>query len=278
MPTRLIINADDFGFSRAVTDGILHGHTHGILTSSTLMTTMPDRDRAIDLAGQTPALGVGIHLSLTQGAPLTPCRRLLSRAHGTFFRSLPKLFWRLQSAAARQEAAAELRAQIHYAQHRGLTPTHVDSHKHVCHLPPLHRPLIQACRDTGIHWLRTAREARIPATPAPSASYRVLARCAASLADKIRAAGLHTTDWFFGLATTGRTDAAIWQSLAAVPPEGLGEVMVHPGYIHDVTAADTRLLQQRLTELEALCDPVVRTALERAAITLTRYGAAQKQP
>ncbi|HVX84964.1 MAG TPA: ChbG/HpnK family deacetylase [Phycisphaerae bacterium] len=278
MPTRLIINADDFGFSRAVTDGILHCHTHGILTSTTLMTTMPDRDRAIDLAGQTPALGVGIHLSLTQGTPLTPCRRLLSRAHGTFFRSLPKLFWKLQSSAARQQAAAELRAQIQYARARGLAPTHVDSHKHVCHLPPLHRPLIDACRDCGISWVRTAREARVPGTPPMSPPYRVLARCAASLAGKVRAAGLFTTDWFFGLASTGRTDRAMWRALAGAAPGGLGEVMVHPGYIQDVTGADTRLLRERVTELEALCDPAVRAALEGAGIVLTQYGQGHKQP
>ena len=65
--TQLIINADDFGFSPGITDGILHAHKTGILTSTTLMSTMPDRDRAIELAKTTPTLGVGIHLCLTQG-------------------------------------------------------------------------------------------------------------------------------------------------------------------------------------------------------------------
>src|SRR4051812_13345469 len=100
MPTRLIINADDFGFSPGVTDGILHAHARGVLTSTTLMTTMPDCDRAIDLAGAYGRLGVGIHLSLTQGKPRTHCRRILSR-EGEFFRSLPRLFLKLRSAAAR---------------------------------------------------------------------------------------------------------------------------------------------------------------------------------
>jgi predicted glycoside hydrolase/deacetylase ChbG (UPF0249 family) len=278
MPTQLIVNADDFGFSIAVTDGILHAHNHGILTSTTLMTTMPDRDRAIDLAGRHPRLGVGIHLSLTQGTPLTACRRLLTKAHGTFHRSLPKLFWTLRHPDARKQARDELTAQIDYALKRGLTPTHVDSHKHVCHLPLLHRPLIAACQATGIRWMRAAREVRIPGAPAPSPPYRLLSRFAATLAARATAAGLHTTDWFFGLAATGRTDSAVWLALAAHLPAGMGEVMVHPGYVAGLTPADTRLLGQRLTELNGLCDPAVREALVRTHAALTPFPGPGSSP
>ncbi len=174
MPTRLIINADDLGFSAGVTDGILRCHREGVLTSATLMTTMPDRDRAIDLAGQMPSLGVGIHLCLTQGVPLTKSRPILNR-DGTFTRSLPRLFWRLRSHAARHAARDEMIAQIQYAKSRGLPPTHVDSHKHVCHLPALHGPLLEACKATSIHWLRTVREVALPNGPHMKLAYRRLA-------------------------------------------------------------------------------------------------------
>ena len=274
MSTRLIINADDFGFSVAVTDGILRSHRDGVLTSTTLMTTMPDRDRAIDLAREHPGLGVGIHLSLTQGEPRTGCRRLLSRAHGTFHRSLPRLFWALRSAAARREAQEELTAQIAYALGRGLIPTHVDSHKHVCHLPALHRPLIAACQATGVRWVRTAREVAIAETGKGSVGYRVLASFARSLASKLPAAGLRTNDWFFGLATTGRMDVAVWKALVAGIPPGVGEVMVHPGLIRDLTPELTRLLRHRLVEMEALCDPELRAILAAANIQRTHYGTA----
>ncbi|HUO07107.1 MAG TPA: ChbG/HpnK family deacetylase [Phycisphaerae bacterium] len=269
--TRLIVNADDFGFSREVTDGILRSHRDGILTSTTLMTNMPDRDRAIDLAAQTPSLGVGIHLNLTQGRPLTPCRRITDHT-GHLFRSLPKLFWKLRSPAARQEAADELRAQINYALTRGLKPTHVDSHKHVCHLPWLHDPLLRACLDTGIRWIRCAREIPIPGTGPLPLPYRIQVRFARQLSQKAHAAGLHTTDWFFGLATTGRTNDLVWQRLIDHLPKGLVEVMVHPGYIADITPADTRLLQERLTEMNALCNPAVRNRLHQKGIQLVHFG------
>jgi predicted glycoside hydrolase/deacetylase ChbG (UPF0249 family) len=275
MPARLIINADDFGFSRAVTDGILHAHKNGVLTSTTLMTTMPDRDRAIDLAGQTPSLGVGIHLSLTQGTPLTACRKILTR-DGRMIRSLPKLFLRLRSADARRQAGDELLAQIEYAKARGLVPTHVDSHKHVCHLPLLHGPLIAACQAAGVHWIRTAREARIPKTPPLPLAYRPLAVFAKTLARRVAAAGLRTNDWFFGLATTGGTTVSVYEALAPYaserPDAEVAELMVHPGYLADISASDTRLLQERITELEALTAARTRAALEAARVPLSHYG------
>ena len=271
MATRLIVNADDFGFSRGVTDGILRSHCEGVLTSTTLMTNMPDRDRAIDLAGQAPTLGVGIHLNLTQGAPLTTCPRLVGK-DGMLVRSLPKLFWKLRSDAARAEAEAEMRAQVEYAVKRGLKPTHVDSHKHVCHLPWLHAGLIRVCREMGIGWLRCAREVRVAGTGGLGLPYRVQVRFAQSLAAKAKAAGLKTTDWFFGLGTTGRTDREIWQRLVERMPKGLGELMVQPGYVGDVTPQDTRLLKERVVEMEALCDPRLRAGLAAAGVRLVRYG------
>ena len=278
MAIRLIINADDFGFSRGITDGILWCHREGVLTSTTWMATMPDRDRAVELARQTPTLGVGVHLCLTQGTPLTKCRRILNR-DGTFPRGLPRLFWRLRSHDAQREAQDEMVAQIEYGRLRGLKPTHVDSHKHVHHLRALHEAVITAAGVCGVKWIRTACETRIAGTPAMGWAYGRLAKLAEELKGKIRERGLKTNDWFFGLATTGRTDSATWLKIAAgVPDLRLGEVMVHPGDAGDVTRADTRLLAQRKVEMQALRDPLVREALEGRGIELARYDQAASGP
>jgi len=278
-PPRLIINADDLGFSPGVTDGILEAHKRGVLSSATLMTTMPDRDRALDLAAQAGTgaagqpLGVGIHLSLTQGTPLTSCRRILTR-DGHFIRSLPKLFLRLRTKAARQEAQYELIAQIQYAQSRGLVPTHVDSHKHVCHFPPLHAPLIAACNATGIQWLRTTRERPTPGIPKLPFAYRVLAHFAQLLAKKAQAAGLHTPDRFLGLSTTGKTTSAHILAFLQMPatPGTLTEYMLHPGYASDITPGETRLLASRELELRTLTDPSVVAAVQGGTIQLVHFG------
>ena len=83
----LIINADDFGMAAGVTNAIVDCHNNGIVTSTTLMTNMPDAERAADLSRPLKALGVGVHLNLTEGRPLTDSALLpdLVDESGEFF-------------------------------------------------------------------------------------------------------------------------------------------------------------------------------------------------
>ena len=53
---RLIVNADDFGFTRDVNAGIVEAHLRGILTATTLMANGDAFDDAVRLAGETPTL------------------------------------------------------------------------------------------------------------------------------------------------------------------------------------------------------------------------------
>lgn len=64
---KVIINADDFGYSAAVNAGIIKAYQDGVLTSTTLMANMSGRDGAIQLAKENQGLGVGGHLVLTCG-------------------------------------------------------------------------------------------------------------------------------------------------------------------------------------------------------------------
>ncbi len=72
----LIPNADDFGYTRDVNEGIIHAHREGILTATTLMATGAAFDHAVALARQNPGLDVGVHLVLvgSDGFPPTVAR------------------------------------------------------------------------------------------------------------------------------------------------------------------------------------------------------------
>ena len=70
MSKRLIINADDFGLCTGVNCGIVHAHTNGVLTSTTLMAGAPGALQAVELAAKMPDLGIGIHLNLLEGKPV----------------------------------------------------------------------------------------------------------------------------------------------------------------------------------------------------------------
>src|SRR5205085_11997778 len=66
----LIVNADDFGLSRGVNEGIIEAHTGGILTSTSLMVWRPGAEHAAKVAAAHPALSVGLHFDDGCGADL----------------------------------------------------------------------------------------------------------------------------------------------------------------------------------------------------------------
>ncbi len=67
----LIVNADDFGASFGINRAILELYELGVLTSASLMITMPAAADAVKLARRRPGLGVGLHVTLT-GEDATP--------------------------------------------------------------------------------------------------------------------------------------------------------------------------------------------------------------
>lgn len=284
MPTTLIINADDFGYLPGVTDAIIDAHRRGILTSTTLMCTMPDAARAIAEAARTPTLGVGIHLCLTQGRPLAPGHRHITRhprsaqgertksSEAILDQSVRELLLKVQfSRAARLEAHAEWHAQIDFAISRGLRPTHLDSHKHIHHWPVLAKIAIELAKEYGIPAIRSAREVRIGRGPRGT-GYRVVGHLANRLAKQIHAAGLQTSDWFYGLAATGRFDSAHWEGIVKHLPEGIGEIMVHPGAADGLAATGTRLIAAREAEWKGLIEPRIAEALRERNVRLGSWA------
>ena len=75
---QLIVNADDFGLTEAVSSGILDAHRNGIVTSTTLMANGEAFDAAVAMSRRAPRLGIGVHLNLTSGKPVSPAQRIPS--------------------------------------------------------------------------------------------------------------------------------------------------------------------------------------------------------
>jgi hypothetical protein len=221
----LIVNADDFGLTPGVSAGILSAHRVGIVTSTTALVNgaiSPDQVRAAIDSG----IGIGLHVNLTLGTPLTRAPSIVDRA-GRFIRDA-------RHAAARAAAGAverEIEAQIErFAALFGRRPTHLDTHHHVGLLPPV--------REIVLAWAARLGVAVRSQNP--------MARGMA------RSAGLATPDHFFGESgpgpywTPGRTIA----HLRRLPP-GVSEFMAHPGYCDD-RLSYSRYGRQRETELVGL--------------------------
>jgi predicted glycoside hydrolase/deacetylase ChbG (UPF0249 family) len=114
-PRFLIINGDDFGFSRGVNQGIIKAHEQGVLTSTSLMVTGDAAAGAVALAKSHPNLGVGLHLVLVCGKSALPSSEIphLVDELGNFPNDSLKAGLRYQfSQAARRELCLEIRAQL----------------------------------------------------------------------------------------------------------------------------------------------------------------------
>ena len=83
---RMIVNADDFGFSEAVNHGILKAMQEGIVTSTSIMANMPGFAHAVQLYHEYPDMdmAVGVHLNLTCYRPLLSTHKTLVTETGYF--------------------------------------------------------------------------------------------------------------------------------------------------------------------------------------------------
>src|SRR5688572_12150458 len=145
---KLIVNADDFGYTESVSAGILRGHRDGIVTATTFMTNAPHTDGAATLARATPSLDVGVHLVVSFGRPVANVARVRSLidTDGKFFR--PKEL--LSRDIGREEALTEYRAQYEKARELlGREPTHLDTHHWVHDHPALEWAIGELARETG---------------------------------------------------------------------------------------------------------------------------------
>ena len=260
----LIVNADDFGFTRGVNAGIVEAHKNGILTAATLMANGDAFDDAVRLARETPSLDVGCHLVLIGGKSLVT---------GFDLPASPAALVRAV-IAGRVPIYEELSAQVRKIAAAGIAPTHLDTHKHTHLLPPVLDAVARISAETGIRWVRSPFDSKFNFR-APrmkrivGGALRLLRGRTASV---LRKHGCRSTDYFAGFQITGRFTAADLAGLFAGLPEGSTEFMCHPGYLDvDLHDAPTRLKQSRADELAALTAPETLDAIKRFGIRLVNY-------
>lgn len=264
MGRRLIVNADDFGFTRDVNLGIAEAHRDGILTATTLMANGAAFDHAVEVAREAPTLDVGCHLVLVGGRSVADPARDLPRTVGKLGLHLMSGDWVEQ----------EFEAQVEKILAAGLRPSHLDTHKHTHLAPPVLKAVCHISQTYVIPWVR--RPFDLPLTAAAPLQTRAVNAGLLSMRgpfDRIlRRYGCRTTDYFAGFQLTGRFRAGELADLIRQLPDGLTEFMCHPGHCtEELRAATTRLKESRAEELAALVSEKVRRAVEEAGVELVNY-------
>jgi predicted glycoside hydrolase/deacetylase ChbG (UPF0249 family) len=259
---RLIVNADGFGASPAASAGILRAHRDGLVTSTSVLGNAERPDELARLLGEAPNLGVGVHLALTGGGPVSAPDRVRSLVgeDGRFCARVGELALRwARGQLVDEEVERELEAQLARLLELGLPIDHLDTHASVGFLPIVGRTVETIAKRHGIPGIRSTME-RPTLTwitdvgrGAPLAAMTALA-----WVTRRQLGALRHGPQTWGYSESGRLDVVrVLEILGRLGP-GAHELMCHP------TTSEPG-------ELAALTSPVVRDAVRRREIELVRW-------
>lgn len=229
---KVVVNGDDLGYTKANTLGIIEAYEYGILRSTTALSNSHYLRYAAEKTKGCPGLGVGVHLVLTLGFPLTNGKTFC----GDDGRFLPRT--KLFAAKLDQiEIRDEWRAQVErFIKVFGCLPTHLDSH----------------------HSVHDFNESQLESALIVAGEYGLTLR---------RHGPYQFVRGFYG---DNATSSELINLLSAHRGEDI-EIMAHPGYCDLELYRLSSYNVQRVKELDALCDARVRSYVDEQGIELTHY-------
>lgn len=161
MAKRFILNADDFGLSKALNRAVFEGYQAGLLKSASLVANGEAFDEAINsIIPQCPDLGVGIHLNIMEGQSLCEDLTALTDSNGVFNNSYVNLLIKAYNPKEIEfypQLEREFRRQIEKIMSKTRV-THIDSHVHVHSIPKIFDMVCRLAKEYEIKQVRTQFE------------------------------------------------------------------------------------------------------------------------
>jgi predicted glycoside hydrolase/deacetylase ChbG (UPF0249 family) len=239
-----IINADDFGMSDEINRAIKRAFERGCVTSASLATNGACVQDALKFARGNPSLRIGVHLTLTEGAPLSDPASLplLVGTDGRLAHGFVRLLWLsfARKSALLEQTEWEWRRQIDAALEYGVVISHLDSHRHVHMIPALFRLALKLRGEYGVPRLRVVNEdflRSLASARSPIAFFDGALVKYAALKTFYHWNRTDSDTYFYGISYTGK----IWGSRARVSVprryEAV-EVALHPKVVTDEPSSD----------------------------------------
>jgi chitin disaccharide deacetylase len=248
---QLIINADDLGLTPGCNDGIVRAITEGIVTETTLMMNAGYMQDAVTKLKGYGINRIGIHLNLTFGEPLLPASQVpsLVDANGRFHSRIAPVVGSMNPS----EVKREFGAQIEKFLRTGLGLTHLDSHHHAHAYPEIIDVAISLAQQLGVPLRQTSEAVR----------------------QKIRGAGVATTDYFvldfYGQGVSAENLQAIIQRYK----QGTLEIMCHPAEPDRLLSEISSYNAWREKELAILTSPEICEFIKGNGVQLVGFDAAR---
>ena len=246
---KLIINADDFGYSPGINRGILWGFRRGVITDTSLLINQPFTAEAVQISKDCPGIPVGLHINLTRGVPVSnpyDVNSLLDK-HGYFKKAGHFLPDSIDAAHVEKEVLAQLECFYH----AGLEATHLDAHQHIHCYPVVMKAMVKGAKIYGIPVRSIDQKTRFILNT-----------------EKILTPDYFISD-FFSSATINNLRSVL-SSAAAKYPRGVVELMTHPGF-NDGNPQNSSYYSQREEELKILCSQDMQAMLQDLQIELVNF-------
>nr|WP_207750466.1 carbohydrate deacetylase [Clostridium butyricum] len=249
----MIINADDFGYSKAVNLGIMESHINGVLTSTTLMANMPDVDHAVSLLKDMPNLCVGAHLTLTCGKPMLGEKVSTLIKENGYFLKLEDVENKVVQMDI-SEIYEEWKTQIRYLLNKGVNLSHIDSHHHV-HTFKEHEEIIKVLSE----------EFNLP-----------VRNCNNVLENKIRFLDLCNYNPIRNMEEKyENVRIECFKVIEEIIKKNIQyentEAMCHPAFLDSYLLENSSFNIARIREVDILCDQLMRDLINKYEIKLCNY-------
>jgi predicted glycoside hydrolase/deacetylase ChbG (UPF0249 family) len=268
---RLIINADDFGYTEGVVQGIIELHQAGLVSSTSCMTNMPAWPQAAAYLREYPEFAAGVHLVFNGGRPVLPAEQVpaLLGQDGQFLDD-GQILRSLRRGTGTQ-LRAELRAQIErFIADVGRPPDHLDNHCSVSYVrPDRFGVTLELAKEYGLPIrapfgddLEEQVEVLSSHNNLPAWLVRWLG---ARYRRQVDRAGIHHPNTFiphFYMAGN-RTPEYLLSLLDGLRDGWISELLAHPGYDGD----------WREEELRTFLAPEIRERLDEPDIELVSFAA-----
>jgi predicted glycoside hydrolase/deacetylase ChbG (UPF0249 family) len=271
----LVVNADDFGLTEGVNEGIADAFKNGIITATSLIATMPAFNHAVEIAKENPGLDIGVHLSLTVGEPCLKSSRLSPIVEeGEFIRSYVHVMKSIYAnRVPMEDVKNEMSAQIRKVEETGLRVSHLDSHQHVHMVPRVLGLVLPLMQEHRIPFVRIpdGLVGMKPLLTAKGWGLLVLGLIGKVLRGRVVRAKLGTPDYFWGLSCSEAMSLHDLMHILRSSRPGINELMCHPGYNDSALACIYDTSSCREQELAALTHPKTLELVRQKGIRLTNY-------
>jgi predicted glycoside hydrolase/deacetylase ChbG (UPF0249 family) len=256
MNKKVIFNADDFFFTHGVNRGIIESFKSGVVRSSSVMMNLPGVEESVRFLNSHKDLDIGLHINLTYGPALSLSKNTpgLTDSKGFFSRDIQKI----KEIASCNEINREISAQLERALSLNLSFSHMDTHHHI------HR----ADERVLGFMIETARKHKLAIRSVDN-----------KMRNRLKAEGILTPDHFID-AFFGREKINIETLKQEIgsSPEGVIEVMCHPGYVDEELKIKSSYSELREMELLTLTAPELLNLICELDAEISSYNNIFKRP